>query len=49
METGMISLGRMEAHMMRRHSHTGHQCAAYSRTAFSIDSAHSSREENKWN
>jgi 6-phosphogluconate dehydrogenase (decarboxylating) len=37
METGMISLGRMEAHMMRRLSHTDHQSAVYNRQRIPID------------
>ena len=37
METGMISLGRMEAQMMRRPSHTDHQSAEYNRQRIPID------------
>jgi hypothetical protein len=37
METGMISLERMVAHMMRRPSHTDHQSAVYNRQRIPID------------
>jgi hypothetical protein len=37
METGMIGLGRMEAHRMRRPSHTDHQSAVYNRRRIPID------------
>jgi 6-phosphogluconate dehydrogenase (decarboxylating) len=37
MEMGMISLGRMEAHMMRRPSHTDHQSAVCNRQRIPID------------